>query len=135
MRVVIDTNVLVSAIIRDRKPETVILFVVANPDIEWIVTPGISDEYKNVIRRPKFKLPTNILNHWIELIDSATTVITEKSPVIIFPRDQKDAMFLECALIGQADLLITGDGDFKDAKKLNNTKILSVSLFYQLMIA
>jgi predicted nucleic acid-binding protein len=44
-------------------------------------------------------------------------------------------MFLECALIGQADLLITGDGDFKDAKKLNNTKILSVSLFYQLMIA
>jgi putative PIN family toxin of toxin-antitoxin system len=134
MRIVIDTNVLISAILRDRKPEAVILFVVSNPDIEWIVTPDISDEYKNVLRRPKFRLPSNILNHWTKLIDSATTVITEKSPAIIFPRDQKDAIFLECALIGDADFLITGDGDFKDAKKLNNTKILSVSLFYQLMI-
>ncbi len=97
MRVVIDTNILVSAVLRDRKPETVILSVVSNPDIEWIVTPAISDEYKNVLRRPKFKLPTNILNHWIELIDSATTVITEKSPVIIFSqRSERCHFFRMC---------------------------------------
>lgn len=39
MRVVIDTNVVVSAILRDRLPEKVLLFVVARPDFEWIASP------------------------------------------------------------------------------------------------
>ncbi len=57
MKVVIDTNVLVSAIIKDKTPEKVILFIVEHPDIEWVVTRKIIKEYKNVLSRPKFNLP------------------------------------------------------------------------------
>ena len=46
-----------------------------------------------------------------------------------FPRDQKDAKFLSCALDAGADYLITGDKDFSEAKKLTKTTILSVAQF------
>lgn len=36
MRVVVDTNVVVSAILRDRVPEKVLLFIIARPDFQWV---------------------------------------------------------------------------------------------------
>jgi predicted nucleic acid-binding protein len=41
MRVVIDTNVLVSAILRDRLPEKVLLFIVGRQDFEWVASAEI----------------------------------------------------------------------------------------------
>lgn len=52
---------------------------------------------------------------------------------IDFPRDRKDAKFLACALAAEADFLITGDSDFKEAQTLVNTTIISVSLFNKLV--
>lgn len=46
MKVVIDTNVVISAAIADRNPEKIILFVVSNPDFYWIVSPDILAEYR-----------------------------------------------------------------------------------------
>jgi uncharacterized protein len=48
--------------------------------------------------------------------------------------DQKDAKFLACALAGNADYLITGDGDFDEALRLITTAIVSVSMFKQQFI-
>ena len=45
--------------------------------------------------------------------------------VVDFPRDQKDAKFLSCALAADADYLITGDADFSEAWKLTKTTIIS----------
>ena len=53
MRVIIDTNILISAAIADRNPEAVILFVAANPEFEWVVSPEILSEYKEVLSRFK----------------------------------------------------------------------------------
>jgi predicted nucleic acid-binding protein len=50
-----------------------------------------------------------------------------------FPRDQKDAKFLACALAAQANYFITGDRDFAEALKLVTTTILPVSLFKKLV--
>ena len=52
---------------------------------------------------------------------------------IEFDRDQKDALFLNCALAAEADYLITGDRDFEEARKLINTSIVSVSQFQSLV--
>ena|GEM_PF-2833974 len=49
MRVVIDTSVLVSAAIRDRLPEQVLLWCVAQPRLEWLVTAESLEEYIEVI--------------------------------------------------------------------------------------
>ncbi len=41
IRVVIDTNVLVSAALRDGNPEAVIVFVAEHPAFEWVVSAAI----------------------------------------------------------------------------------------------
>jgi len=128
MRIVIDTNVLVSAVLKDRDPEAIILFVAGWDDIEWIVTPEIMVEYREVLGRPKFGLPDDIRQNWFELLD-ALTISCETDQAIDFPRDQKDAKFLSCAICTNADYFITGDRDFSGAQKLLSTTILSVSQF------
>jgi predicted nucleic acid-binding protein len=52
MKVVIDTNVLVSAILRDRTPEAVLTYVIENPTVEWCASAAIVDEYIGVLERP-----------------------------------------------------------------------------------
>ncbi len=132
MRVVIDTNILVSAILKDRDPEKVILFVAERGDLEWIVSPEIMNEYCEVLSRSKFGLPPEILRAWYRLLEQVT-VQSSVDLVIDFPRDQKDAKFLSCALSADADYFVTGDRDFSQAQKLLSTTILSVSQFKTLV--
>jgi uncharacterized protein len=132
MKVVIDTNVLVSAVLKDRDPEEVIMFVAGRDDMEWIVSPEILNEYQEVLKRPKFGLPEDILQEWFEMLE-ALTVSCDVVLDLDFPRDRKDAKFLACALSVDADYLITGDRDFSQAQKLLNTTILSVLQFKQLV--
>lgn len=128
MRVVIDTSVLVSAAIRDRLPERVVLWCVAQEDVEWLVSPEILDEYINVVNRPKFQLSAATIAWWMDLLSRRTRVILPAVD-IPFPRDRKDARFLMCAESGGADALITGDGDFSEARSLVSATIMNVRQF------
>lgn len=132
MKVIIDTNVLVSAALKNKDPETVILFVASQPAIEWIVSPAIVAEYKEVLARTKFGLSKELLSKWFELLDGLT-VSVDVDIAFEFVRDLKDAKFLACALISNAEFLVTGDRDFTQAEKLVNTTIISVSMFKKLV--
>lgn len=133
MKLLIDTNVLVSGILKDKNPERVVLFATGNPDIDWIVSPEIMTEYKEVLGRTKFSLPADILKRWFDILDRSTVTI-EPSLSIDFARDQKDAKFLVCAVASNADYFVTGDGDFTEARKLLQTTIIPVSMFVKLVI-
>ena len=132
MRVVVDTNVVISAILRDRRPEKVLLFIVSRPDFEWVASPDILAEYREVLRRPKFALSEELRSRWDERFRSAIA----EWPVgisVSFPRDAKDAKFLACALAANADFLVTGDRDFAGALRIGQTKIVSVAQFDELV--
>ncbi len=132
MRVVIDTNVLISAVLKDRDPEAVIMFVAERDDMDWIVSPEIMTEYREVLSRPKFGLPDDIRQNWFDLLDSLT-VSFDVDLDFDFPRDYKDAKFLACAVTTGADYFVTGDRDFSEAQKLLSTTILSVAQFKKLV--
>jgi putative PIN family toxin of toxin-antitoxin system len=132
MKVVIDTNVLVSAVLKGRIPRAVIQFIFDNPDWEWIASTEIVLEYKEVLSRSKFKLTDEAISGWFEIIDTFITLI-DVNLEIDFPRDRKDAKFLACAIAAKADFLITGDSDFNQAQTLVDTTIISVSLFNRLV--
>lgn len=132
MKVVIDTNVLVSAVLKGRVPRDVIQFIFDNPDWQWIASEEIVVEYKEVLSRRKFKLTDEVICEWFEIIDTFLTLINVNLEVD-FSRDRKDAKFLACAMPAEADFLITGDSDFNQAQTLVNTTIISVSLFNRLV--
>lgn len=128
MKVVIDTNVVVSAALKNRDPEAVLRAVVARPDWEWVVSAEILVEYKTVLARAKFGLPSELLHQWITFLETVT-VLVEVPVVPPYPPDPTDAKFLACALAAHADWFVTGDRDFAQARKLVTTTILSVSQF------
>ena len=131
MKVVIDTNILVSAAIRDGIPEIVIQFIVDHPEFEWIASQEIMTEYTEVLQRRKLKLSAEVQQEWIDLLHTVTRLI-EVNIEVDFPRDRKDAKFLACAIAANIDFLITGDQDFEDVQILENTTILSVRDFKKL---
>ncbi len=132
MKVVIDTNVVVSAAFKNKGPEAVLRAVVAHPEWEWVVSTEILVEYREVLARPKFGLPPTLLREWITFLETAT-VLVEVPAGLAYPPDPTDAKFLACALAVKADWLVTGDRDFTQARKLLTTTILSVSQFKTLI--
>lgn len=72
-----------------------------------------------------------VRQEWLDKITIISQLI-EVSLEIDFPRDQKDAKFLACAITAEADFLITGDQDFNEVENLGNTMIVSVTVFYNL---
>jgi putative PIN family toxin of toxin-antitoxin system len=133
MKVLIDTNIVVSAVLKDREPEAIIRFVIGHSQYEWIASSDILAEYSAVLRRPKFRLPDTLLQAWSDLFDTVVTLV-DVAVVVDFPRDQKDAKFLACAIATDAEYLITGDRDFTEAYKLLNTTVCSVTQFKRLVI-
>lgn len=130
MRVVIDTNVLISAAVTGRNPEAVIQFVAAKSDFEWIVSAEILTEYKEVLILPRLKLSASQQERWFHL--DQLTILIDVNLEVDFPRERKDAKFLACAIAAEAEFFITGDRDFTQAQTLMSTTIISVSLFKRL---
>jgi len=82
------------------------LWILSQPDWEWLVSPEIIQEYRQVLQRPKFAFSPATLSKWETLLQRDTQLISVDEQVD-FPRDQKDAKFLACAITADADYLIT----------------------------
>lgn len=91
------------------------------------------DEYRDVLRREKFRLPEEVIEKWDNILTNLTTLV-DVNIEVDFSRDQKDAKFLACALSADVDYLITGDADFSEALKLTKTTIISVSMFKRMLV-
>jgi putative PIN family toxin of toxin-antitoxin system len=133
MKVVIDTNILVSAALKNKVPEEVILCVAFNLDYTWLVSTEIIEEYQSVLNRKKLNINPDRCKRFLQYVQDLTTLIVVNN-TIEFERDRKDAKFLACATAGKADLLITGDKDFSEAQTLVATKIILVSQFKEVYL-
>lgn len=92
------------------------------------------EEYREVLQRKKFKFSPEFIVRWLDLLGDSVA-LQSPNVAIEFPRDRKDAKFLECAHYVKADLFITGDSDFEDAQTLTDTVIISAANFEKLFIA
>jgi uncharacterized protein len=110
MRVVVDTNVFISAALKEKTPPETALHLAAARHLllKSTITEG---ELFVTLRRPRLAplIPSDFLDWLHELMEAAELVkITER---IAACRDPKDDKFLELAVNGHADVLITGDND------------------------
>jgi len=132
MKLLVDTNVLISAAIRDRLPDRVIRHIAAQDDWLWLVTPDIDHEYRRVLSRPKFRLAPEVLAEWLKFLESSTVPVAIADDHFEFPRDPNDSLFLAAANATGADYLITGDKDFEEASQFISTRIVTVAEFAKL---
>ncbi len=133
MKVVVDTNVFVSALLKNRDPEAALLHILTSPDMTWVASLEILEEYRAVLSRPKFGLPQSLLDEWFAIL-AAEVVVVDPETEVPLPRDPTDAKFLSCALTAGAELLLTGDRDFADARKMLSTLILPVAAYVRIFL-
>jgi len=132
MRLVIDTNVFVSAVLRGGLPERVVRTVVSRDDWQWVVTSDLLAEYEQVIRRPHLRIPLDAQEEWLRLTRRDAIQMDVPLPAVEFPRDRTDIHVLQAAIAAEADYLITGDRDFTEAHRLVTSRIVTVTEFARL---
>lgn len=108
-RIVVDTNVLVSALLFGGKPgELVTLWKMGR--IVPLCSKEIVEEYLRVLAYPKFQLSKSeidfLLTHEILPYFKVLTVKPGESLVTMDPSDDK---FIGCALEGRAEVIVSGD--------------------------
>ena len=112
LRVVLDTNVVVSALVFNSRAFAWLYPALQNLQLLPLVSSETEAELERVIRYPKLGLNAARINAvmraylpWCEMITVSEPPETPEC------RDPKDLAFLELALFGQADALVTGDDD------------------------
>ncbi len=107
-KVVLDTNVLVSAVLTSTGPNARFFDLVVNKVVELQVTQPILKEYEEVLSRPKFQLTESNVKTIMGLIAQSSTLVKPTQKVTASP-DDADNRFLECAQTSKADYLVTGN--------------------------
>jgi uncharacterized protein len=108
LRLVLDTNIIVSAAI---KPEglqrTVLLLAMMRPARLYVSEPLLS-EYRMVLSRPEFKIQKSLRLQLLQQIKDVSRFVSPSSQIRVTP-DPDDNIFLECADAARADYLVTGN--------------------------
>jgi putative PIN family toxin of toxin-antitoxin system len=134
-RVVLDTNVIVSAFIKSGSiPESVFEIVTGHPKVQLYISKDIMDEYKLVLSYGKFKkyLNKDSIAKALRSIKQAAVTI---EPSIDVPKlvDPDDEKFLACAVAARATYLITGNIKHFPQASYGRIRILTPREFYDTM--
>lgn len=125
LRVVLDTNVLVSAIISDGKAR--ILFKKGIASHYRIVTSNlILKELSTVLSRPKFNTNQIEIIRITKAIENIADVTSVKTKVKVVVQDPNDNMVIETALDGGAQIIITGDNHLLALEHFGAIKIITI---------
>ena len=108
LRVVLDTNVLVSAIISDGKSRELLKKGITN-QYSILISDLILKELIVVLRRPKFKISEDEIQRTILAAIRTADVVNVKTKIKAVKEDPKDDMIIETAIDGGADIIVTGD--------------------------
>ena len=135
MRAVIDTGVLVSALIRKQGTTGDALCVRALRDGRFtaIYTTDIIVEIIDVLGRPDFRSKYHIepddITALVNLIRLRGELVADPARKVTACRDPKDDKFLEAALAAQTDCIVSGDADLLDMTAFEEIPILRPAEF------
>jgi uncharacterized protein len=132
MRVVVDTNVLVSAALKESSwPGMVVRWLYKNGGL--LKSSVTERELFEVLERPRIATKINpVFADNLRLIfDAAESVEITRNVMIC--RDAKDDKFLELALNGRADIIVTGDQDLLTLNPFQGIPVAQPANFIQLL--
>lgn len=108
LRLVIDTNILVSAALNpDGLQRTTLLLAITKPARLYVSLP-ILEEYAGVLMRPGFKVRKGERLQLLQLIKNRSHIVNPSRRLAV-ASDPGDDIFIECADAARADYLITGN--------------------------
>lgn len=134
LRVVIDTNVMVSGILSRKGAPAELLNAWRERRFLLLSSPTIVAEVRAVLQYPrihqKYHLSDDDIEQMITLLEHAALLVAGDSDVAgSVPDDPQDEMFLACALDGQADVIVSGDHHLLDLGVFRDITIITTRQF------
>ncbi|MBI5218672.1 MAG: putative toxin-antitoxin system toxin component, PIN family [Bacteroidia bacterium] len=126
-KIVLDTNILVSAIISSGYPYRILHNLVATERVKICLSEPVLNEYTEVATRTKFSQYKDFRQNALFIITNIKRVGNLYTPDIQLDiiKDKADNKFLELAVFSKADFLITGNTNHFIISEFNNVKIIS----------
>jgi uncharacterized protein len=133
-KIIIDTNVLVSALIQRSYPYFILNNCVFDNQVDLCVSEDLFDEYFEVLHRPKFSRFPDFLNNAELALVQIDTIAKKYYPTqqITEISDAPDNRLLELAVEADADFLITGNTRDFAMDYFKNTKIVSPKEYWDI---
>jgi putative PIN family toxin of toxin-antitoxin system len=131
LRLVVDTNILVSAALKpDGLQRTVLLLAITKP-ARLYVSNAILTEYQDVLSRPEFQIRKSLRQQLLDMIRKRAHLVNPVRAIQV-ANDPEDDKFIECADASRADYLVTGN--MRHFPKFwKNTKVVTSREFLSLV--
>jgi putative PIN family toxin of toxin-antitoxin system len=130
-RVVIDTNVLVSAFINNGKPRKLLLKLLEKHTV--ILSSQMLAELADVLSRDKFFVTSSQVDRFISILLRKTTIVPVDCGFKVILEDPDDDIVLNTALNGKADYIVSGDKHLLSLKKFEKIKVLKVNQILEIL--
>lgn len=125
LRIVLDTNVAVSAIINNGKPRK-LLWLGISGKYQILMSKEILDEVSEVLQRPKFKMTGDDIMRIILALVESSEEVQIRSHFQVITNDPDDNTIVSTAYDGNADYIVSGDKDLLDLENFRNIRIVTV---------
>ena len=137
IKVVLDANVFVSAILVPGSNASTILDLVRTRKLELLVSNSIMSETGMVLQYPKIKkrhhMAPKELDEFLDDCTEFATVTPEIIKVKMIKDDPADDKYLECAIEGMADFIVSGNHHLTDLETFQKIRIVNPAAFLRII--
>ncbi len=127
-KIVMDTNVFVSAAIL-KGTRSILMEKWKGGKFILLFSPEIFDEYFEVIARSKFNQDEKDIRELAKLLTEKGIAVEPRTQLKVVKEDPDDNKFLECAVGGQADFIVSGDRHLLSLQRYEGIEILKIAQF------
>lgn len=128
MKVVCDTNILVSGILLGGPPREIIRLASRGHVTNFVSAP-ILRELEAVLSRPKFRLSSEQVLAMLALVRETSDLVDPNTSLRVITDDPDDDRILEAALCVSAEYIVSGDKHLLDLKEWRNIRIVTAATF------
>ena len=108
LRLVLDTNIIVSAVLKPSGLQRTVLLLAMRRPARLYVSAAILLEYRTVLSRRELKISKGLRSQFLQRMEDVSYLVSP-GPQIQATSDPDDNIFLECADKARADYLVTGN--------------------------
>jgi putative PIN family toxin of toxin-antitoxin system len=130
-KIVIDTNVLISAILFSGIPNQVLQEVI-HERCHLYLSHDILNEFLHVLSRSKFQLLVPQIKQFYEEIINISNIVYPMQKLLIVKEDPGDNMLFECAIESNANFIVSGNKHVLRVKNYQNIEVITPGNFIQI---
>ncbi len=130
LKVVLDTNVLISAILFGGKPRQILEKTIRG-EIRLCISEPILDEFRGVLQRPKFDFSPEMIEVILTELTRVADFVNPSKRIGVVLEDPEDNRVLECAVEAEANYIVTGDSHLLKLSRYQNIEIVNAVAFLE----